>query len=239
MVALLWLALAAPRPVLIVADEMPAMKVLAAKWESGAGVQPALVTQQQMPADLSRFYAVAVYIHGRIDEPSERVLLNYARSGGRLILLHHSISSGKRRNPEWLPALGVALPPGELTAGGYGYREGVECEIVNLVPGHPVTSDGVSYPWRTSYREGRELPSFPLRDTEVYLNHVYSGERTPLLGFVYRDAGTGQVYRQDSAGWLMRLGKGLVFYFMPGHSAHDFENPSYARILVNAIMHQP
>jgi type 1 glutamine amidotransferase len=225
------------RSVLIVADEIPAMKLLAARWEAEAQARSTIVTQKEMPASLSSYDAVAVYIHGGISAATEQAALAYARSGGRLILIHHSISSGKRKNADWLPALGVTLPAGELAAGGYAYREGIDMDIVNLAPGHPVTSDGVPYTGETSYREGARLPSFHLRETEVYLNHVYSGPRTPLLGFVYQDAKSGQTFMQDSAGWMRPLDKGLVFYFMPGHSVRDFENPAYARILSNALLY--
>jgi len=227
------------RKVLIVADEMPAMQILAKRWEAEASASCTLVLQKDLPAGLYDYYAVAVYIHRGIDAATEQALLAYARAGGRLILIHHSISSGKRKNADWLPAFGVTLPLGELGAGGYAYREDIEMEIVNLAPGHPVTSEGVAYTAELPYRDGRNLPSFHLHETEVYLNHVYSGERTSLLGFVYKDAKSGQTYMQDSAGWYRPLEKGLVFYFMPGHSARDFENPSYSRILVNALKYKP
>lgn len=227
------------RKVLIVADEIPAMKVLAARWEAEASARCLIVAQKELPADLSTFDAVAVYIHGGITPATEQAALAYARAGGRLILIHHSISSGKRKNAGWLPALGVTLPLGDLASGGYAYREDIDLDIVNLAPDHPITTHGVAYPAKLEYRDRRTLPSFHLRETEVYLNHVYSGQRTSLLGFVYKDAKSGQTYMQDSAGWFMPLGKGLVFYFMPGHSTHDFENPSYARILINALLYAP
>ena len=36
-------------------------------------------------------------------------------------------------------------------------------------------------------------------------------------------------------GWLRPAGKGWVIYLMPGHTVHDFENPIYGRIVLNAI----
>lgn len=227
------------RNVLIIADEIPAMQRLAAYWQAEARARSTIVTQKELPASLSGFDAVAVYIHRSIDAATETAALAYARSGGRLILIHHSISSGKRKNAEWLPTLGVTLPLGELTSGGYAYREDISMGIVNLAPGHPVTSTGVAYSSEAAWRDGARLPSFHLDDTEVYLNHVYAGPRTPLLGFVYKDPKSGQTFMQDSAGWMRPLDKGLVFYFMPGHSARDFENPTYARILANALLYAP
>ena len=37
----------------------------------------------------------------------------------------------------------------------------------------------------------------------------------------------------------MKTGKGMVFYFMAGHSAKDFENPTYSQIIVNALTYKP
>ena len=89
--------------VLIVADEFPAMEVLAAKLKAAEGIDCKIVKQTEIPADLSQFRAMVVYIHGDMKDPAEKAFINYARGGGRLILLHHSISSGKRRNQFWIP----------------------------------------------------------------------------------------------------------------------------------------
>lgn len=235
---LLCLPLMAASEVLIVADEMPAMQVLAAKLEAGAGAHCTLVKQTEMPAGLERFSALIVYIHGRIGEPAEKAFIDYANSGGKLVLLHHSISSGKRPNPFWFPFLGISLPPGEVSQGGYKYYEGIVMEMVNLAPKHFITTNKVPYPSTTTFK-GAELPCFELDDTEVYLNHVFSGERTILLGVKFKEAKSGTLYLQDTGGWYRPAGKGWVFYFMAGHSVHEFENPSYSQILINAITFQP
>ncbi len=80
--------------VLIVADEFPAMKTLAAKLERGAKAKCTLVEQTAIPADLKPFSTLIVYIHKNIGEPAEKRFIEFAESGGKLILLHHSISSG-------------------------------------------------------------------------------------------------------------------------------------------------
>lgn len=219
--------------VLIVADEIPAMEVLAAGLKEGAGASSTIVEQPALPADLSPYQAVVVYIHRQISEATEKACLRYASEGGRLILLHHSISSGKRKNKEWLPFFGVELPQRDFAEGGYKWLDPVDWELVNLAPGNEITSKGVVYPAKTEYN-GAERPAIPLTHSEVYLNHVLTGPRTPLLGLKYTDPKTGKTYMQDSAGWYRPAGKGWVLYFMPGHSVAEFHNPSYARILVNA-----
>jgi hypothetical protein len=238
LVLLLAIPLVAAGDALIVADEFPAMRMLAVRLKAGAGVDSAIVKQAEIPRDLSRFSATIVYIHGAIDEAAEKAFVDYAEAGGKLILLHHSISSGKRPNRYWFPFLGVSLPLGELSQGGYKYFEDIEMEIVNLAPNHFVTTHQVNYEAKVAYKSGgleKELPGFALRETEVYLNHVLEGGRTVLLGLKFRDPKSGITYMQDTAGWYKRAGRGIVMYFMPGHSVKEFENPAYSQILVNAV----
>ena len=229
------LARAADKTVLIVADEIPAMQALAKQLETRAKTTSEIVTQDKIPDSLAPYPAVLVYIHKALGEKAENAFLYYAQAGGKLILLHHSISSGKRpnKNKRWFPELGIELPEREFAAGGYKYFDDVEWDIVNLAPKDPVTTKSVSYPLQVE-RAGKRLPGYRPKPTEVYLNQVLTGPRTPLLGmhYVHKD---GQVFDQDTVAWMKPLGKGKVYYFMPGHHAEDFEHPIYAQILSNAV----
>jgi len=231
--------------VLIVADEIPAMQVLASKLKAGGNIESAIVKQAEMPPDLSVYSAVFVYIHRDITEPAEKAFIAYADGGGKLVLLHHSISSGKRKNKYWFGFLGISLPERDFSRGGYKWIEGVEFEVVNLAPHNDVTTHNVKYPARIAYRSSeaggpeKEYDGLALEDSEVYLNHVYTEPRTILMGLKFRDAKSRVTYMQDRAAWYKKAGKGIIFYFMPGHSAKEFENPAYAQILVNAVEYQP
>lgn len=242
--ALAGAASAAPE-VLIVADEIPAMQVLAGKLKAEEGITSRIVTQTNLPADLSRYTAVIVYIHLKLEAAAERAFIDYTEAGGRLVPLHHSISSGKRRNASWFKFLGVSLPEGDVAQGGYKWIEPVTLDWVNLAPGHFIMTNRVQYPRLIRYtRPGaasgeQSLPGFTLRNSEVYLNHTLTGPRTILMGFKYTDARTGQTHMQDRAGWLKQAGKGWILYFQAGHSAADFEEPAYARILANAVIDRP
>jgi type 1 glutamine amidotransferase len=44
---------------------------------------------------------------------------------------------------------------------------------------------------------------------------------------------------QAHAGWIKSAGKGTVIYLMPGHTKNDFENPTYGRIVLNALIYKP
>lgn len=228
-------AAVAPR-ILIVADEIPAMEVLAAQLRRRVRATSTIVTQDKLPGALAAFSAVVVYIHNDLAEPAEKALIAYAESGGRLILLHHSISSAKRKNKLWFPFLGVTLPTGDVEAGGYKFYDDVDFELVNRAPQHPVTTRAVKYPRKQKYGDPVVLrPSFPVPQTEVYVNHVLQGERTILFGLHWADPKSGKIYQQDIAGWRRRTGRGETYYFMPGHKAADFENPPYAQALANAV----
>jgi type 1 glutamine amidotransferase len=231
-----------PVRALIVADELPAMEVLAEQMHRRNGIESRIVRQTELPASLAEYDAVLVYIHGRLEDGPEQAFLAYAENGGKLVLLHHSISSGKRRNQRWFAMLGVELPEAGVDAGGYKWIEGVRLEIANLAPRHFITRKDVTYPVRVAYAEDgkheRLLPGFVLPHSEVYLNHRLTGRRSPLLGLRYVDA-SGKVWMQATAGWVMKLGKGWVVYFMPGHTADEFREPAYAAIVANAVMWKP
>lgn len=224
--------------VLFVADEIPAMEVLAKQLKTRLGVTSTITTtittQDKMPGDLAAYAVVMVYIHKSIGEPAEKAFIAYAKGGGKLFLLHHTISSGKRENKEWFPFLDISLPSKPYAEGGYKYFDPADFDVVNLAPGNYITTHGVTFPEKVKY-EGKEMPSFSVKDTEVYLNHVFSGPRTTLLGIKYTDKTTGKVYEQPTAAWYRPADKGMVFYFMVGHKASDWDLPIYAQIVANAV----
>lgn len=242
-----WLALpgASAADVLIVADEFPAMEYLAAQLKSQEDLTSDIVSQDEFPDDLAGFRAVIVYIHRELKPGPEHALIDYTRNGGRLVALHHSISSGKRKNADWFPFLGVELPVGDVDQGGYQWIEPVTLQVVNVAPDHFITTHRVAYPERIAYTPSeapggyRLRPGFTLPESEVYLNHTLTEPRTLLLGFKYTDAATGRVWMQDRAGWLKPAGQGWIVYFLPGHSTLDFENAAYTRMILNAVIYQP
>ena len=232
--ALFGLPAIAATDVLMVADEIPAMEVLAKQLKTRIGATSEITTQDKMPADLSVYPVVMIYIHKSIGEPAEKAFIAYTKNGGKLFLLHHSISSGKRQNKEWFPFLDISLPSQPYAEGGYKYFDPADFDVVNLARGNYITSHDVKFPDKVMF-DGKETPGFAVKDTEVYLNHVFSGPRTMLLGIKYTDKTTGKVYEQPTAAWYRPGGRGMVFYFMVGHKPSDYDNPVYAQILANAV----
>jgi Trehalose utilisation len=231
--------------VLIVADEFPAMETLASKLKSEEHIDSKLIPQKEMPGNLAAFQAVVVYIHKDLSEKAENAFIAYALGGGKLVLLHHSISSGKRKNAHWFSFLGISLPEGEVAHGGYKWIEGVSLDLVNLNPNHFIMTNKVSYPERVGFTNANgslargDLPGFKLNESEVYLNHVLDPARTILMGLRFTDEKSGTVYMQAHAGWIKRAGKGTVIYLMPGHTRRDFEDPTYGRIVLNGLIYKP
>jgi len=233
---LLCYPLVAAKPVLVVSDGVP-IQILAVQLKA-KGIPSETVTQETLPAKLSSYPAVLVYVHAVLADAAEKAFIAYANSGGKLIVLHHSISSQKRKNPEWMAFLGVKLPEGDVTEGGYKYYDPVNLTIVNLAPKEWITTHDVHWGSRTEYH-GEDRDSIELPATEVYLNQVLEGPRTILLGLKFREEKSGAAYAQETAGWYKKAGKGWVMYFMAGHSGKEFEDPVYAQILANAVNFRP
>jgi hypothetical protein len=231
--------------VLIVADEFPAMQVVATKLKSDAHIESTLLSQDKLPSPLSNYEAVIVYIHGALSEKAEDAFIDYTQTGGKLLLLHHSISSGKRKNLHWFKFLGVSLPEGDLSEGGYKWIGDVSFELVNLNSNHFIMTNQIRYPDQIAYSSTNlspsngTMPGFQLAETEVYLNHVHAEPRTLLMGLKFTDPKTSITYMQDRAGWLKPAGRGWIIYLMPGHTKHDFESPIYGQIVVNAVKWTP
>jgi hypothetical protein len=229
--------------ILIVADEIPAMEALAKGLQRQEGLTAKIVTQPDMPATLTNFRAVIVYIHKDLDSIPEKAFVNYTQKGGKLLCLHHSISSAKRKNKLWFSFLGIDLPKKDAPEGGYQYVGDIDMAVVNLAPQHFITTHKITYPSTIAYtqEDGQKEKPFPglvLSKTEGFLNHQLLSPRTRLLGFKFTDA-SGKVWMQDRSAWCMPVGKGWLFYSQPGHAVSDFENPTYTQIIANAILYTP
>ncbi|NLP09484.1 ThuA domain-containing protein [bacterium] len=239
---LLLSAAGATEPVLIIKDELPQMQVLADFLIKRGGLEVELTDPDKMPVELSSYRAVILYIHRRLLEPTEVAMIRYARQGGRLIVLHHSISSAKRANRHWFDFLNIRLPNAPLEKGGYAYRDPVTVQMINLAPDHYITRHDLAWPETAVYDSlSTPVPAVTLTHTEVYLNHTFTEEKEKqvLCGFKYFDQASGRWYQQARSAWLQKTGQGYLFYFMFGHKNNDFENPVIAQLLLNSLTWQP
>jgi hypothetical protein len=239
--------IAAGERILIVHDELPQMKFLAELLEKRCGDDVTVKTQAEMPEDLSPYKSVIVYIHGKLFEKPELAFIAYTKAGGRLIVLHHSISSGKRANKYWFDFLGIKLPEGDWEKGGYRWIEPVAQKVVNVSPFHYIASHDVEYEGRVLFSSDRVDPDafdcFTLKkESEVYLNHAFTDgkEKTLLLGFIYKGEDVKRrTIMQSTSGWLKKVGKGWLIYLQPGHSLEDMGSEPFQQILINALRWKP
>jgi hypothetical protein len=232
-----------PIEVLIIQDELPQMKVLAGFLQEKGNLSVTVRDQASLPRDLSAYQAVLVFIHRDLQETTEKAIIDYTQKGGRLICLHHSISSAKAANKFYFGFLGVRLDQGPMAAGGYAYKAS-GWSLVNLNPHHYITSFQVDWGQTTAYTpsdspsvEGT-YPSIRLADdSEVFINHKFTDgrETTVLCGIVYRDKETNRTYMQDRGAWIKQQGKGIIIYFMPGHAASDYQKNGISQMILNAV----
>ncbi len=203
--------------------------------------------QASLPKDLSAYRAVLVFIHKDLREATEKAIIDYTQEGGRLICLHHSISSAKAANKFYFSFLGVRLDKGPMAAGGYAYKAS-GWSLVNLNPHHYITSFHVDWGETMAYTpsDGPSVegayPRIRLADdSEVFLNHKFTDgrEKIVLCGIVYQDKETNRTYLQDRGAWIREQGKGIIVYFMPGHAASDYQRNGISQMILNAIRWTP
>ncbi|MFP4094648.1 MAG: ThuA domain-containing protein [Cyclobacteriaceae bacterium] len=243
--------------VLIVHDEPPQVEVLADFLRNEGKLEVALVEQDALPASLSDYQAVLGFIHGKLELSTEEAIIQYTEQGGKFVCLHHSISSGKALNPHFFDFLGIQLDHPEFSphpvkpGEGYGWyhdgKNGITLRLVNLHPSHYITNHKVEWGAPISYASSdgpsveKKYPSIALPKTEVYMNHKFTDgrEKTVLAGFKYLDPRNGEMFMQDRAVWYKAYGEGMIFYFMPGETAADYENRNIAQMILNAIEWKP
>jgi len=219
------------------------MEVLVKFLSEKGNLKVTVTDQKSFPENLSAYQAVIVFIHKDLEEKTEKSIIDYTKEGGRLICLHHSISSKKAENKFYFDFLGMKLDKGSMETGGYQYKAS-GWSLVNLTPQHFITNSGVNWDHKIAYTSS-DYPSaeglYPSiafkKDSEVFVNHKFTDgrEKTVLCGIVYKDGETGKTYMQDRGAWIKKQGKGTIFYFMPGHSVSDYENTNVTQIILNAI----
>lgn len=240
--------------VLVVQDEMPTVEVLAEFLHHTSNLEVEIVDQAHLPTDMSGYRAVIGYIHGNLEVPTEKAIIEFTEKGGRYICLHHSISSGKARNKLYFDFLGIQLDHPEFSrhpvkpGEGYGWfhdgDNGIMFLLANLNPYHYITNHNINWGPSISYISSdrpaieAHYPSISLPKTEVYMNHKFTDgrEKTVLCGLKYYDPRNGELFMQDRAVWLKPYGKGTIVYIMPGHTPADYENPNIAQMILNAIV---
>ncbi len=222
---------------------MPQMEVLAKFLRDKGKLSVTITDQSSFPEGLSSYDAVIVFIHRDLYENTENKIIDYTRKGGKLICLHHSISSKKAQNKFYFDFLGVRLDKGPIEKGGYKWTES-SWSLVNLNSKHFITKNEVNWNEKVNYTPSdhpsskKEYPCITLKhDSEVFINHKFTDgrEKVVLCGIVYHDTQSNKTYMQDRGAWIKNQGKGTIIYFMPGHIASDYENRNISQMILNAV----
>jgi hypothetical protein len=205
------------------------------------------IDQKDLGGDLRACHAVFMYIHGPFDAAAEKVLIEYVTGGGRLVVLHHGIASARVRNPDWLRMAGVAISPRDDPKHPWRVIGQTTHTLVNLQPGHYITSHNVTYGRTVEYVSSDapgpavKRPALDLPNTEVFVNQQFTDDprKTVLFGSMCIDPQTGQTIMQDRGGWYKPAGSGWLFYLQPGHAESDFRERNYCQIILNCLTWPP
>jgi len=198
--------------------------------------------EDRLPADLSRYRGVFMYIHPTLQPGTADKLINYTQAGGRMIIPHHGIASSKTRNPDWLDFVGIRIAPRDAPDRPWRVVADTTHTFVDLCPEHYITSHGVVYSDKQLFSAGADapetlLPALRFADTEVFVNqqHMTGRNKTILFGSHCIEPDSGHVICQPDTGWMEPIENGWIFYFQPGHRPQDFQHPAYRQILLNCL----
>lgn len=229
------------RNVVIVTDVLPAAAALAETLKATENIDSAIVTQGQLPANLSSYRAVIVHVEGRLDVDAAGALQDYTKAGGRLVLLHNSIGPNKSSTPEWMPYVGVKLISGDAAKGGFRSIPNASVDLVELTLRNFVTENKIIYTKAVTYKSASRaramaLPALSFPGTEVFVNHAYTRPKRLLMGIKVTDPRSGVTYMQDSGIWVEELDNGQIYYFMLGQTAADLKVKAYVQMIANAVI---
>ena len=198
--------------------------------------------------DMREYETVLNYVHKPLLPPVEIAMIDYCNAGGRMLVLHHAISSSKMQNPKWLEFLGVRLYPRDHAEHPWYVSGSVTYTMVCLAPDHYIAQHDVKYDRTVEYSStdrpaynGRRK-AFDIPDTEIFHNQRLDDDKNRVLLFGYmRNPAEGEKtpasvpLTEDSAGWLKPTGKGLIIYLQAGHANADYLNPNFAQVIDNCL----
>ncbi len=154
----------------------------------------------------------------KIDEETQKDFLDLVASGKPVLALHHSLLSYSKW-PEYATKLvgGRYLYLGEETLDGkkYGYsavKDDVDLNVRVVDRNHPIL---------------KGIADFSIRD-ELYAKLYIS----PAANILLRTDFPGM---ETPLAWTLHHGRGKIFTFQLGHGKTAFENPSFQKIMSQAV----
>ena len=238
--------------VLVVVNQQGEFPTLA-KLLKKHGYNVTLQTQKQIGKSITGYETVLVGVESSLQPKVVSTLIDYAKRGGRLVILHGGLNESKIKNKRWLDFLGVKFYPTGYKKYPRKTPKLIDAHVVNLMPEHYITTHNVKYdktvPCAPKNRPDLKgaFPAFKLTDTAVYHDVLLNddNERVILLGSRFNVADSDDLNAvkafiiEEMAGWYKPAERGWVFYFQPGGVDADFRNPSFSQILLNCLAWRP
>ena len=170
----------------------------------------------KMLAEGREFDVIAFYDMWQEDitEDEKNIFLNEFEKGTGMVFLHHSLASHPQW-PEYVQLVGGKYNLPEYTADSSlrsDYRHDIVLQVRVLDKSHPVTAG---------------LEDFEILD-EGYSNTMQLPGVQNLLETSHPDC-------DRHIGWTHSVKNSKVVYLMGGHDKHAYENPSFRKLLSNAI----
>jgi type 1 glutamine amidotransferase len=159
--------------------------------------------------------AIAFYdMWQEISEDEKKIFLNEFERGTGMVFLHHSLVSHQEW-PEYIQLVGGKYNQPESTSDTSQlshYKHDILIKVSVLDKSHPVTSG---------------MADFEILD-EGYSNTIQLPGIHHLLETSHPDS-------DRYIGWTHYYNNSKVVYLMGGHNKHAYENPSFRKLLSNAI----
>ena len=155
-------------------------------------------------------------MHQEISDEAKADFVNWLKEGKGLVVLHHAIASYQNW-PEYQKIIGARYYLQKTNVNGVekarsAYQHGVNFKIHVVDPQHPIT---------------RGMKDFEIHD-ETYKLFDVADDVHPLLT-------TDEPLSNDVIAWWKTYGTGRVVYIQSGHDHFAYENPSYQKLLRQAI----
>lgn len=184
--------------------------------KAGFEVEISESTERYLGGDLADFALILQCVTmSEIQKEEWQALSEAVRGGVGFGGWHGGVIDAFRQNTDYQFMVGgqwVAHPGNVIP----GYR-------VNVISDHPIT---------------RGIPSFDLKDTEQYYNHIDPGVNVLCETEFSGEYGDGSLYpagvRMPYA-WTRQYGEGRVFVACWGHTFKDFETESPLRITLRGL----
>ena len=155
-------------------------------------------------------------MHQEISEQAKADFLDRLKDGKGLVVLHHAIANYQQW-PEYAKIIGAKYYLEKTVVDGVPkarsvYEHGVHFKVHVADPGHPVT---------------RGVKDFEVHDETYNLFDVFPGTH-PLLT-------TEEPKSNKIIGWAKSYGAARVVYLQGGHDHFAYENPSFRKVIQQAI----